>query len=186
MELTLPPNVRLTLAVAARERAVATAYIERIMRERFGGRAPPTAGVIITALFRGRLVGTIALEGSRNDEPFPIEAHYQFTADTPFPCSRAHIMQGSRWVATKAGVSGPLVEAALELGYQLGKCYMLIEAKPYSIARLAELGIPCIPIPGAHLSLEQALSQVGEEGMPYYRTPPLPQPYLIECKTALR
>ena len=185
MPHALPPDTTLGFALSAAERAEAVRYIECRMREHFGGDPPPTRGLICVARTNGTIVGTMVLQGSPPGEPFPIEDHYDFDGTHPFHDGRDSVIEGSRWIASVPGISRALVIATMTLARDLGKRRMLIEAKPYSTKRLAELGFICRPIGGASLSIARVRSIVGDSGMPYYLTPPAPCPYLIDLGDAI-
>lgn len=181
--IALPPDTVIKLAASNVERTAAVDFIRTAMHDRYGGEAPPTPGIIYTAWYEGIVVGAIALQGSIGEEPFPVERNYIFTEDHPFPCGRGFIGQASRWIATKSGVSLALAQVAMATAYQLGKRYLLVEAKPPAVQRLAHLGIFACEVSGASLNETHVCSVVGEAGMPYYRAQPLPKPYLIDLSS---
>jgi hypothetical protein len=180
--------LELTLSVALTkiEKVEAIAFIERIMRMRFGCDPPPTTGIILVARMEGVIVGSIVLEGIGRDYLFPIEKHYEFdTSTTPFPFNREIIVQGSRWIATKEKVSFVILRASFELAYGLGKRYMLIEAKPYSVKRLIELGVTCKAFEKTALALEKIKNSVGDDGLKYFIEEPFPTLYMIDLEKSL-
>ncbi|MEJ0053943.1 MAG: hypothetical protein WDN10_04455 [bacterium] len=178
-------GAEVSLALSETERLEAIGYIEPVMRERFKCEPPPTRGLIFIARAKGAIVGSIVLEGMADASPFPIEGRYAFDPkDAPYPFDRPYIVQGTRWIATAPGVSNLLVRTAMRVAYELGKRHMLIEAKPYSVKRLGELGIVCREIGNARLRADEVLAMVGEAGMLYFTEPPVPTLYLMELRQA--
>jgi hypothetical protein len=168
-------------ACTREEREEALAYIESFMRARFGCMPPPTVGLIMTARADGAIVGTMAVAGTAWLVPFPIEHQYEFDpARMPVPFDRSLFVQGSRWTASRPGVSHGVFRAAAFAAREFGKQSMLIEAKPYAVKRFAELGIACEPVPNAQLILEAAERHVGKDGMAFYLEPPTPTLFVLD------
>jgi hypothetical protein len=168
------------------EKAESLHFIETNMRKSFHCEPPPTKGLTCFVRIDDEIAGTLVLQGSTQDALFPAEEHYSFsTINTPFPFDRTRIVQASRWLAIKKGITYTLVRGAFTLAYELGKQFVLIEAKPYSTKRLAELGIDCIAIPNAALLIDIVRATIGEDGMAYFIEPPQPTLYMISIKQAL-
>jgi hypothetical protein len=178
-EIFVPNGITLTIATSTDERRAAIDFINTRMRNQYGGDAPPTSGFIITALSQGMIVGTIAMTATKGGVTFPIERNYWFDV-YPFPCSRDRVIQGSRWTCTRGmeGLSQALVNCAMATAGAMGKDFMLIEAKPRPIELLQAMGMKCTELPG-RLNDAHVLSVVKDEGMPYYRNPPSPRPWLL-------
>jgi hypothetical protein len=173
-------SITVSAVVTKEERVEVLAYIESAMRDAFHCNPPVTIGVVCIARENGVIVGSLAIQSSTRDSPFPVEHHYDFDLDnTPFTFHREKIVQAGRWIAQRTGVSLLVLQACSQLAIDFGKRYMLIEAKPYSAKRLCELGYDCRPINGAKLLVESVKASVGEDGMRYYLEEPLPTLYMF-------
>ncbi len=176
----------MALAYTEAERAEVLDFIHHEMRRTFGSEPSVTPGLLIFVRLRKDIVGSIAIQDIEKDEMFPIEKHYvSYDTRISFIFERRHVVQGSRWIATKPGVSSALLRAAFTLACSFGKRGMLIEAKPYSIRRLLELGVFCEKISNVSLLQEKVYEEVGEIGMAYYATPPLPDLFMIDMEKSL-
>ncbi|MBA3788807.1 hypothetical protein H0X32_00210 [Patescibacteria group bacterium] len=145
------------------------------MRKIFRCEPPPTRGAICIARIHDRIVGSLVLQSTKHDCPFPIEDHYDFDPkEMPFPFSRSEVVQATRWIATEPGVSLRVVKACGWIAHGFEKRYMFIEAKPYSVERLCELGLDCRIVKNAVLVPERVRESVGEAGIFYYTEHPLP------------
>lgn len=174
-------HVELSIARTDDEVREAVEYIEKEMRRRFACEPPPTSGVIFVARLQSAIVGTVVYESTRDDVPFPLEKRYEFSSSRkiPYLSPRGIIVQGSRWIATERDVSHRVARYAASIAYDFGKRRQLIEAKPYTVKRLAELGVPCTQI-SARLSLKKTRAIVGDLGMKYFEEEPSPKLYLLE------
>jgi len=180
-------TLKIEAAVDPESRMEALAHIERSMREKFGCEPPPTTGLAFVARAGGRIVGSLVIEGASGNGPLPIETHYAFDeARSPYPYVRHDIVQATRWTASVPEASRLVVLATMRAAFHLGKRLMLIEAKPYAIARLAELGMDFREIEGAEVLLETVRESVGPEGMKYFTDAPAPSLYLCDMGEALR
>ncbi len=182
-------EVPLTVSVAIDpgEREIAMRYIHEKMRASFGCEPPTTTGVIFVVKEGARIVGSLVLEGSQNDEPFGIESHYDFDPErSPFPYVRDHIIQAVRWTGSRAHASRMVALATMQVSLAMGKRYIMIEAKPYSVKRLHELGMDFREIEGASLRMDHIRSVVGEDGMTYFTEQPAPSLFLMDIAAGLR
>lgn len=155
------------------------------MRLVFKCEPPPTKGLILAAYQDRNIVGSIVLRNSDSDQNFSLEARYELNDDNPLAQNRQCTIEGSRWIATVPSVSGLLLKAAAQVSLEFGREYMLIEAKPYSVMRLQELGWNVSKVEGATISLSRTLEMVGAEGMKYFEEPPEPTLYLIHLRSLL-
>jgi hypothetical protein len=179
-------DMTFSVALSAHERREAVAYIEAIMRKSFECEPPPTVGLVCVIRLYGEIAGSIVLQDSVDDALFPIERHYEFqTAVMPLTFPRDRIIQGTRWTAAHPGVSLAILRNSFALAYGFGKRYMLIEAKPYSVKRLAELRVTCKEIESIKLIPEKVLREVGSGGMEYYLSHPAPTLCMIELAQLL-
>ncbi|MDB5265226.1 MAG: hypothetical protein JWN64_797 [Parcubacteria group bacterium] len=176
--MKIAPLINLSVAIGTEDRKNTVRFIEEVMRKRFLCEPPPTNGVIVNAKSNGRLVGTMAVESTVEENPFVLELLY---GCKPSFC-RAKTVVGTRWIAIQTGVSHLVFSAAARLARDFGKAHMVIEAKPYAVNRLRSFGIPCNPIEGAELDLEQVRKYVREDGMAYYRTHPSPCLYILSIE----
>lgn len=166
---------RIEIAVTQAQRSEVLAYIEAQMRRRFACEPPPTRGVLFVSRDASGIVGTIALESSVNGAPFSVESWYAFEQHkAPFPFDRQRIVYGTRWLSSRQNVALPLFRGALAFAQSFGKEYMLFEAKPYVLDYFDRLSIAWKRFEQATLLPERACEVVGEDGMRYYRTEPLP------------
>ena len=186
MSIKSREEIIITVASSQEEKTNAIIFIETNMRKSFGCEPPPTTGVIFTARLSGEIVGSIVLQGTEKNVPFPVENYYEFNPpNSTLSFSRARTVQGSRWLAIRPNVSFELLRTSASLACEFGKQSMLIEAKPYSVKRLTELGIHCRKIPNANLQQEKVRIVVGESGMRYFTELPLPTLYVIDLKQVL-
>jgi hypothetical protein len=122
-----------------------------------------------------KLLGSIISYFSENDEPFPLEAIYEFEYQKlPFPFDRKHLVQFSRWIATAEGVSRLLLHAAMKHALSRGRLYGLGETKPRVADIFASMGIVLYHFP-AIVRTQDIL----EEIRPYYEIPPKPMPCML-------
>jgi hypothetical protein len=179
-------GLTISLAITPKEKTATIEFIETEMRRSFGCNPPPTHGVIWTARTKKNIVGSLVLQGIQENGQLSLENHYEFDElTTPFPFNRDQLVQASRWIATEKGVSLSLLCASFAFAYALGKRYALIEAKPYSVVRLKELGFTCEEISGAKLLHKKIQDLVGEAGMSYFSNPPFPTLYMIDLHNDL-
>jgi len=179
-------EIVVTTALSRYEQAEALRFIEDEMRQSFGCDPPATTGVFFLARLQGKIVGSIALQGTGKNGKLPIENHYEYKSqDSSPPFDRALTVQASRWIATQGGISLSILRASFDVAYILGKKYVLIEAKPYSTKRLGELGVICKEIKDVTLLPERIRGEVGENGMKYFLEPPLPTLYMIDIQESI-
>ena len=156
------------------------------MRQRFKCEPPETKGVIFIARSNGKIVGSAVIESSTG-EPFSLEGRYKFDENkTPYIFIRSHIVQGSRWISVLPLVSHRVLYELATVSLDFGKRYLLIEAKPYSINRMQDLGIICKKIPNCKLQIENIRKLVGKEGMRYFEEYPPPSLFMCEFTQIIR
>ncbi len=174
-------ELEFSVALTQYARAIAVTHIESIMRNSFRCEPPATVGLVCTVTQNEKIVGSLVLVDSKDNIRFPVEEHYEFdVGNCPISFNRNEIVQASRWTAQVPDASRLILRNAFKLAYAFGKRWVLIEAKPYSVRRLEELGATCYEIPTTTLLLEKVREAVGENGMSYYCTVPVPTLYLIE------
>jgi len=167
------------LAKGGRERRRVLAFVRRHVRRLYGGIPPPSQILFFTER-NHRICGTIALDFAEGSERLPLESIYQiYTAQTPWKFDRGKIAQFSKWWATEPGVAVHLMQTAHLYALREGKRFGLAEAKPPILAKVEELGMALVEIPGATL-LIQGISLRGEG---YYAEPPPPCLYMFDIST---
>jgi hypothetical protein len=183
MKISENAHFQLHIALSDSDRSEAIHFIETQMRKAYNCDPPETNGVICVARYNNDIVGSIALYGVENGAQFPLETYYNFSLNKcPFPFERSNLVQVGRWIAIQPHVSRLLLLASFQMAFDMGKRYALIEAKPYSVKRLLELGFNCKEIPDAILMEENIWKIVGDEGMKYFAETPKPSLYMIELK----
>lgn len=173
--------VRLVCDQGEREKALG--FINQRAFSLYRATPPPPPQFLFAAYCDDEIVGTMGLDFSSGQQPFPLETHWRFDGDaTPFSFERDRIAQYGRWITTKPGVSAPMVYASTLFARARGKTYCFAEAKPPVAERLAEMGCPPVPIPNASLQLEN----VPESGRQYYISEPAPMLYMIDLEQVER
>ncbi len=187
MANTFSKELEFSVALTQYARARAVTHIESVMRSSFQCEPPVTIGLVCTVTQDEKIVGSLVLVDSKDDAIFPVEEHYEFDSDKcPLSFNRDEMVQAGRWTAQVPDASRLILRNAFKLAYAFGKRWVLIEAKPYSVKRLEQLGATCYEIPNTLLLLDKVREAVGDNGMSYYSAFPAPTLYMIEIAQYLK
>jgi hypothetical protein len=171
-------SLSIILAESRQDRRRALAFVRGHVRKLYGG-IPPPSQVFLFSEHAKRICGTIALDFTSSLGKFLLETIYQVDyLQTPWPFDRQQIAQFSKWWATRPGVAVHLMHAAHVYALAHGKRFGLVEVKPPIVARVTELGMTLVEVPGAILRV-QGVSSRGEG---YYAISPLPQLYMFDIQ----
>lgn len=137
---------------------------------------PPLAQFYFVAKHNGKIVGTMSLDFSLENDSLWMEKIYRFDpATAPLPVIKEKIVQYGRWIAKVPGVSEMLTYSATVYAEKQGRIYGWCEHND-KVHRIAQrFGIIFYPVPGAILILEN----MPPETRAYYTTPPLMKFYMV-------
>ncbi len=175
-----------TIVTSEKLRVESLDYIEAKLRSAYNCEPPETKGVVCVARVATKIVAALVIQGTTEDVALPLEEQYVFDRSrAPFPFCRSELLQATRWTSSHQLGSIMVIHRCATLGRDMGKKYMLIEAKPHAVTRIREIGIVCEEIP-AILDGTYVRKRVGEAGMKYYLTDPTPRLYMLPIKEMLQ
>ena len=178
--------VKIILGAQGEQRSSILLHIEDRMRAAFHCEPPTTHGAICAGIIDKKIMATLVIQGTMSRAPFSLEDQYDFDPSvSPFPFVREEMVQVTRWTSSRRLASLTLIHACAQLAKDMGKKYMLMEAKYTAVNRLEEIGIYCAEIRTAVLNLEKTLQRVGSGGMEYYTTQPVPKLYMLDIENMI-
>ncbi|MBU0750524.1 hypothetical protein KKH15_03355, partial [Patescibacteria group bacterium] len=131
-------DIVILVATTRKEKQEAIEYINTRMIEVFQCDPPETTGLILVGKQNDIPVASIVMYAPDPASKLPLEMRYDFCKNS-IDEIRSEVVEGSRWLASIPDVSLLILKTAAEISLQLGKKYMLIEAKEYSVKRLRQL-----------------------------------------------
>lgn len=153
-------------------------FIEQNAFKLYKCKPPPPPQILFIAYQEHKIIGTMSLDFSQNNNPFPLENHFDFdTNKTPFPFKRKKIAQYGRWFSITPNVSSSLFYLTTDCAIKKNKIWGLGEMKKPIAERVMKFGVNLFPI-----DIELIFENIPKEEKQYYLTLPSPNLYMGDLK----